>query len=56
MRKPPRELLERISRLERQQAHLQNIGHRTYNWRPRVADIEQKLTQARAELQKYREL
>lgn len=53
MGKPPPKLVARIAKLEREQAHLQKIGHRTYNWRPRVADIERKLAQARAELQKY---
>lgn len=51
--KPPKELQRRIAKLEREQAHLQSVGHRTYNWRPRVAEVERKLAKARVELRRY---
>ena len=51
----PESLLARIAKLEREQAHLRKVGHRTYNWRPRVADVERKLEEARRELRRYTE-
>lgn len=52
--KAPKELLRRVAKLERERTHLlERIGHRTYNWRPRVAKVEKQLAKLRQELARY---
>lgn len=53
VRRPPKDLLARIAKLEREHMHLQKTGHRTFNWRPRLARVERQLSKARQELREY---